>query len=539
MSAWHALASSALRALARRQLALPAPQSEVVSAREWVALADGTRLETLVVRPREAARGSLLVRSAASLEPRQPLSLLAGPLAEQGLAVAIQECRGLRDSEGKFAPFAHEASDGADAIHWLTAQPWFAAPLQLAGFGYGGYAAFAALARSPAPIERLFVGHASRDPYAWLHAGGALQLEAAFSLAFALAGAEQSHGEALSLERALRHRPLREADRVGMRRLDWLREWLAHPARDAFWEAKVAPLPARPPHALLLAEWNHPALAAQLADYAALAAASEQAGAGGAALEIGAAGSASRRQSLRRIGEALRTAIRFLLPDADVRRAPVRVFDGGAQRWREGAPWPPAGTVVRRLHLRGDGRAQGVDGDGRLESEAPGAFEPSDRFAYDPADATPSDDSRAERGDVLCFETPPLAAALALAGAVHAELYVASDAPVTDFCARLVAVDAEGRETALCEGIARGDAQAVEAGAWRVVVACGSACWRIAAGGRLRLEIASASHPRFDRGPNTSAAPADAGADGNALARQTLFHDAAHASCLEFEASEA
>jgi putative CocE/NonD family hydrolase len=527
---------SALRALARRQLALPAPRSAVVSAREWMALADGTRLATLVVRPRVTARGSLLVRTAASLEPRQPLALLAGLLAEQGLAVALQECRGLRESEGKFAPFAHEAADGADAIHWLTAQSWFAAPLHLAGFGYGGYAAFAALARSPVQVERLFVGHAARDPYAWLHAGGALQLEAALSLAFALAGAEQGDGEALSLERALRHRPVREADRVGMRRLDWLREWLAHPARDAFWDALVAPLPARPPHALLLAEWNHPVLAAQLADHLALAAASEQAGAGGAALEIGAAGGASRRQSLRRIGEGLRTAIRFLLPDPGVQRAPVRVFDGGAQRWRESASWPPAGVVTRRLHLRGDGRAQGTDGDGRLESEPTGAFEPADRFVYDPADATPSDASSADRGDVLCYATPPLAAPLSLAGAVRAELHVASDAPATDFCARLVAVDAAGREAPLCEGIARasGPAADVEA-ARRVVVECGSACWRIAPGGQLRLEIASASHPRFDRASNTAGEPSGADADGGALARQTLFHDAAHASCVVFE----
>ena len=531
---------SALRALARRQLALPAPRSATVSAREWVALPDGTRLATFVVRPREPARGTLLVRSAAPQGPRRPLALLAGLLAEQGLAVALQECRGLRESEGKFAPFAHEAADGADAIHWLTAQPWFAAPLHLAGFGYGGYAAFAALARSPVPVERLLVGHAARDPYAWLHAGGALQLEAAFSLAFALAGAEDGAGEALSLERALRHRPVKEADRVGMRRLDWLREWLARPARDAFWDALVAPLPARPPHALLLAEWNHAALAAQLADHAALVAACEQAGAGSAALEIAGVSRARRFQSLRRVREGLRTASRFLLPDLGAQRAPVRVFDGGAQRWRESVSWPPAGVTLRRLFLRGDGHAQSAEGDGRLESESAGAFEPPDRFVYDPADATPSDASRAERGDVLCYDTPPLASPLALAGAVRAELCVASDAPATDFCARLVAVGAAGGEAVLCEGIARASGSAADGDApRRVVVECGSACWRIGPGGRLRLEIASASHPRFDRASNTPREPACAEADGGALARQTLFHDAAHPSCVVIEVSDA
>jgi putative CocE/NonD family hydrolase len=531
---------SALRALARRQLALPAPRCATVSAREWIALPDGTRLATSVVRPREPARATLLVRSAAPLGPRRPLALLAALLAEQGLAVVLQECRGLRDSEGKFAPFVHEAADGADAIHWLTAQPWFAAPLHLAGFGYGGYAAYAALARSHVPVDKLLVGHAARDPYAWLHAGGALQLEATFSLAFALAGAEQGDDASISLERALRHRPVLDADRVGMRRLDWLREWISRPTRDGFWDALVAPLPARPPHALLLAEWNHPALAAQLADHGALVAACEKTGTGSAALEIAGVVGAGRRESMRRIREGLRTAARFLLADLAARRPPVRVFDGGAQRWRESASWPLPGVVTRQLFLRGDGAAQGADGEGRLESEAPGASEPPDRFVYDPADATTSDTSRAARGDVLCFATPPLTSPLALAGALRAELQVASDAPATDFCARFVAVDAAGGEAVLCEGIARVSGSGADAGApRRVVVACGSACWRIGPGGRLRLEVASASHPRFDRASNTEGEPASAEADGCAVARQTLFHDAARASCVVVEVIDA
>jgi predicted acyl esterase len=530
---------SVWRALARRQLALPAPRSPAVSSREWVALADGTRLATVIVRPRDPARGTLLVRSAASLDARRPLALLARVLAEQGLAVALQECRGLRDSEGKFAPFAHEGADGADAIRWLASQPWFSAPLHLAGFGYGGYAAFAALARSSVPVERIVVGYAARDPHAWLHAGGALQLETAFSLGFALAAAELGDDAAISLERALRHRPVCEADRVGMRRLEWLREWLERPARDAFWDALVAPLPERPPHALLLAEWGHPALAAQLADHTALVAACARADAGGAALQIGDTGGAGRRRAWRRIVEGLRAAARFLLPDPAARPAPVRVFDGGAQRWRESATWPPAGVAQCRLHLRGGGRAQGEGGDGRLDGEPPGAFEPPDRFVYDPADATPSSLSRAARGDVLCYATPPLTAPLALAGSVRAELHVESDAPATDFCARLVAADAAGEETLLCEGIARTSAAAAEGGAGprRVLVECGSACWRIGAGGSLRLEIASASHPRFDRTSNTREEPARA-ADAGALARQTLYHDAAHPSCVVIETSD-
>jgi putative CocE/NonD family hydrolase len=224
----------------------------------------------------------------------------------------------------------------------------------------------------------------------------------------------------------------------------------------------------------------------------------------------------------------------------------VRVFDAGAARWRESACWPPPRVAPRRLHLRGDGRAQGADGDGRLEVEPPGSFEPPDRFVYDPADATPSgapgprrdgSGSRARRGDVLCYATAPLEAPLLLAGSVRAELHVASDAPATDFCARLVAVDPAAGEAPICEGAARVALPAPQSDSTprRVVVECGAACWRVGAGSRLRLEIASASHPRFDRATNTLEEPARA-ADAGAPARQTLFHDAAHPSCLVVEA---
>src|SRR5262249_22384019 len=157
----------------------------------------------------DGARSTLLVRSAAGVHrASHPLVRLASLLAEQGVAVVVQECRGLHASEGRFEPFVHEAADGRDALRWVCEQAWFAPPLCLAGVGYGGYAAYAALAGSPAPVERLVVGFAARDPYAWLHAGGALRLAAAFELAFALAAMERSGEGAPRLAHALRHRPL-------------------------------------------------------------------------------------------------------------------------------------------------------------------------------------------------------------------------------------------------------------------------------------------------------------------------------------------
>jgi putative CocE/NonD family hydrolase len=535
---------SAWRAVARRWLALPPPRCRALSSCEWVALSDGTRLATRVTRPAgggAAPLGTLLVRSDEIVHaPRRPLPLLAALLAEQGLAVVLQECRGLRASEGEFTPFVHEASDGADALGWLAKQPWFTPPLALAGFGYGGYAAFAALSRSPLPAERLVVGYAARDPYAWLHAGGALRLSATFEQAFALGAAQRDAPDSFDVERALRHRPVREADRVGMRRLDWLREWLDHPRRDDFWESRVAALPAHPPETLLLAGFGHPALAAQLADREALSALAATTARGSVALEIRPGSAPTRRQALALLADALRAAHGFVRSEPARRRSPVRVFEVRAGRWRESATWPLPGATSHRLYLRGEGLAQGAEGDGRLDAAPPGAAEPCDVFVYDPADATPSAPSRALRGDVLCYASAALAAPLALCGSVRAELHVASDAPVTDFSATLVEVDAAGFERPICDGIARVEREAglASGAAQRVVVDCDAACWRVAAGSLLRLDIASASHPRFDRAPNTREEPARAGADAGVPARQTVFHDAARASCLILESLE-
>jgi predicted acyl esterase len=509
------------RAPAQRLLALPPSRVRVATSVEWPAMRDGVRLATRCVRPSGAARGTLLVRGADAVHAsRQPLPWLAARLAEQGLVVVLQECRGLHASEGVLAPFAQEADDGADTLAWLAEQGFFAPPLSLAGAGYGGYAAWAALGASPLPVATLLVAHAARDPYAWLHAGGALRLGDAFALAFALAATERGAQLALDLSRALRHRPLSEADRVGARRIDWLRDWLARPERDAAWDALVPPLPGVLPRTLLLAHWDDSSLDAQRADAEALRRAGAE-----ASLEIGAARPVNRARGLLEGLQELRRAAAFLVAPGPAPLPPLRAWDGGAERWVE----PTTDAVEeRRFHLRADAR---------LDAAAPASDEGSDQYVYDPADATPSDATRSFRGDVLSYTSEPLAGPLELAGRVRAELHAATGAPATDFCVDLLAQEPDGATHVLAQGIARCRFESAEiARARRIDVDCGPAYFRLAAGWRLCVEVASASHPRFDRATNTREAPALAAADAGAPAVQTVFHDALRPSCVVVEA---
>ena len=105
--------------------------------------------------------------------------MLARLVAEQGHAVVVGGFRGLQESEGRFDPFRADGADGADLVDWIGKQPWCEGPLVLQGLGYAGHAAWATLASARRAVDGLVAGFTARDPYAWLHTGGALQLDSA------------------------------------------------------------------------------------------------------------------------------------------------------------------------------------------------------------------------------------------------------------------------------------------------------------------------------------------------------------------------
>jgi putative CocE/NonD family hydrolase len=411
-------------------------------------------------------------------------------------------------------------------------------------------------------VRALVVGFAGRSPYHWLHADGAFQLEWGLAFGVGLGDSVPVAPRALDLARATRFRPVREADRVAHRRTDWFRDWVDHPEPGEFWDAITPPLPEEPPASLLVGGLHHPALGAQLRDHEELCRLARRRSAPLPELLLGpwAATRLPRRERPRgagRLASAPGAVVDFLARralGASAAPAPVRVFVRGTQRWREAAGWPVPTAQTRTWYLRGDGRAN--DEGGGLSPDSPPADEPADHFVYDPADPVPTcggaslgrpgpvDQRSVEsRGDVLCYTSDALSEDLVVVGPVRVELFAASDAPRTDFTAKLVEVTRDGAATGLCDGIARrggrpepradaddrwlapGVAERFEIDLW--AVSC-----RIRAGSRLRLEISSSNFPRFDRNPNTRAAPGSVAAGAAEIARQTVLHDAAHPSKL-------
>jgi len=232
------------------------------------------------------------------------------------------------------------------------------------------------------------------------------------------------------------------------------------------------------------------------------------------------------------------------------------LFILGEDRWRSEETWPLARAIPTDLHLRSDGSANSLLGDGRLDIAAPDADEPPDSFIADPRDPVPtvggnlccwqivnepgSFDQRGveERQDVLVYSTEPLAVDTEVTGPVRLRVFVSSEAADFDVTAKLMDVRPDGRAFNLAEGIRRvryrngtdraellpvGEIAEVE-----VDLIATANLFRV--GHRIRLEVAASNWPRFDANPQTGDAP-DAGSEPRA-ARHTVHHDAAHPSRL-------
>jgi putative CocE/NonD family hydrolase len=388
-------------------------------------------------------------------------------------------------------------------------------------------------------VAAIAAGFGARDPYAWLHPAGVLQLEAALALAARLDGRAGYDPSALDLERAGRHRPVGECDRVALRELPAFRDWLAHPERDAWWRERTPVLPESPPRALFVSGWYECAFPAAYADFEAFDARSAESGSSAPELLLGPWGAAplpraERARETREIAVIARALLRFTAHAVGARATrdlPAHVYVRGAG-WREATRWPPAARAERTLYLRGDGRANSAAGDGRLADE-PGE-DRADTFVADPADPVPSLGGAAvsgvagaadqrpvqERGDVLCFTSEPLTAAVEIAGRVRLTLHAAASAHVEDTIAKLVAVEPSGAARWLAEGVAR-----AQPGANALEIDLGAAAARIATGARLRVEVAGSSLPRFARCEPGDRAPRV----------RTVYHGRTRASALHLE----
>jgi putative CocE/NonD family hydrolase len=206
----------------------------------------------------------------------------------------------------------------------------------------------------------------------------------------------------------------------------------------------------------------------------------------------------------------------------------VRYFTMGENKWHTSTSWPPAGAKTQTFFLGSGGKANTLNGDGRLLSQAPPKDTP-DAFTYDPMKPVNSYggnvcctgnavqagafDQRKmeERDDILVYTSEPLASGMEVSGPIEVTLYVSSDRKDTDFTVKLLDVYPDGRAYNLDETIQRvrwreGYDKPVWMEPGKVYkVSLGplnTSNW-FDAGHRIRIEVSSSNFPRFDRNMNT------------------------------------
>ena len=248
----------------------------------------------------------------------------------------------------------------------------------------------------------------------------------------------------------------------------------------------------------------------------------------------------------------LRWFDRFLkdIPNQIDQEAPVQIFVMGVNQWRTEQEWPLARAVATPWYLHSGGSANSASGDGTLSPAASGD-EPADQYTYDPLNPVPTaggaflmhplyqngpQDQRAieQRPDVLVFTSAPLTAPMEVTGPITVTLFAATDAPDTDFVARLVDVHPDGFARPLTDGIIR--ARMRNGFAHEELLTPGQVyeftidLWATSnvfgAGHQIRLDVTSSNFPRWDRNLNT-AEPYGEGTEA-VVARQTILHDRAH-----------
>ncbi|MEU4226997.1 CocE/NonD family hydrolase [Nonomuraea sp. NPDC026600] len=534
-----------------------------------VPMRDGIRLNAVVYRPAEGTAPTLLVRT-----PYGVSSAFVGmagngagfpnatSFVDAGFAVIWVETRGTFGSEGIFRPKLDEPQDGYDTIESIVAQPWSDGRVAMYGPSYLGMTQWAAAIADHPALKAIAPMQTAMDVHAlWHHPGGALSLSAVTTWHALMylnnevremirGNGDMERISALSAGLADQlslndHTPL--ADHPLLAGRGWLDEILEHPDYDAFWDAQdfSAALSKVTVPVLAVGGWFDLFIGQQLRDFQNYqkSAGSAEAVAGSRLIvgpwdhnptlaghfrdhDFGLFASAG---AIDLTGEHIRHFQRWLGPQPPAPQMPspsrVKLFVMGVDEWRDFDNWPVPNAHPVSYYLAPPTEPGARSG--KLTAH-PAESEHHYEYSYDPADPVPTTggsqiptlwgfsgpaDQRPldSRPDILSFETAPLDRDTDVIGFISATLFVQSNAPDTDFTAKLIDVHPDGKALGLCDGIVRmryrdslRTPEPMESGeVYEVSVDMAVTANVFRAGHRIRVDISSSNFPRFDRNTNT------------------------------------
>jgi uncharacterized protein len=544
-----------------------------------VRMRDGVSLFADVYRPVDERRYPVIVSLTPYSTERFPSAYATGVyLARRGYVYVYPDVRGRHESEGVWEPFFDDGRDAYDTIEWAARQPWSNGKVAMQGGSYLGQNQWRAAQAAPPSLVTIFPSVASTSIYHdWITLNGGWRLSFNFgwgpvrqeSRIMQNTGPHTVEGlRAIHFDELQRHLPLNTMQQLAGRNARFYDDWLANPDYNDYWTPlNVEEMFDRitiPAHTF--GGWFDIFSQGTLRGYVGM---SQKAGS-----EV------ARRMSHMIIGpwghgssqkfgdldfgptahvEINQVEVRWYdywlkgIPNGLDTEPPVKLFVMGRNEWVYEHEYPLARTDYRPMYFSSGGRANGDRGDGRLQWEKPTGSSSPDRFEYDPANPVPSlggnnccgtptpagpKDQRPieSRQDILLYTSEPLGEPIEVTGPVKVVLYASSDAPDTDFVAKLVDVHPDGASYNMAEGIMRARYREslstpvmMKAGEiYRFEIDLVGTSVEFRKGHRIRVHVTSSHFPQFDRNPNTGAA---FGTSAELrVANQTIYHDAERAS---------
>jgi putative CocE/NonD family hydrolase len=578
---------SALTAIATASL-LPGASRESFDSfsqrTEMVPMRDGVKLSSDVYLP--AKGGQPVAGKFPVLVERTPYSgkgrrRSADLLARRGYAVIIQDCRGRYASEGKFTPF-EDGPDGYDTIEWAAMQPWSDGRVGTFGGSYTGMDQYYASMLRPPHLVGMFVQMAGSSLYDSVSYPGGTPNEAWMVWLLRDASTSQraaQHKEAAAaIDQMIRtnlsqwmKQPPTEREKILSEFPDQreaFRDSYRHASLDTFWKARrfytagyyeeMKDVPM-----MFVTGWYDQFMDGTIEVFSALSRMQKTEkklmvgpwphGIGTDTCGNATFGAGTTEDQAALVADwfdhVLRQVPFALISDETVQT--FRMGGGNAARdqrgklnvgggWHTSPTWPPPGIRQARYYIHGDGS---------LNTAIP-ANEEASRYEFDPADPVPSLGGRYQipgvppcvqnqntprldkRPDILSYSSAPLDTRVELSGRIRASLAISSDAPDTDFTAKLMDVFPDGYALILADGELRvryrnslEKPELMKPGeVYQVVIDLGSTSTLFGAGHRIRVDISSSNFPKFEPNPNTGEA---VGAWTHLVkAHNVVYHDA-------------
>jgi uncharacterized protein len=506
----------------------------------------------------------------------------------RGYVAVYQDTRGRHGSEGEDRVYADDAADGHDTLEWIAAQPWTNQMVGMSGSSAGATTTFAAASTRHPSLRAFFAQAGASSIYDdVVYEGQSIELERLWLwVARNIPGLSASHRESVMRHSAVSAEALEAAADSAIARFarldaeshatppfvgspDWLwlpltgypdfavcqpflNEIITHPAPDAFRARhnfrRTIDIPG-----FHVTTWCDIFLTSVLAAFNDL-----QARTGTQKLWIGpnehsfvyASNFWPRDPYFEWFDYWLKGEETGIMGEPPVFYSPYAwIEDRAAYKpadWVHAECWPPRSTRPKRLYLRGDG---GIAEDG------PGGAPRS--YNYDPRrpiptlggrnmliDAGPRDQrpvqSLPDYG--LIYRRDALRENLTIAGAVRVTLHVQSSCPDTDFVAKLIEVEPDGRAMLLMDGVVRamyrdpsGEPKPLVPGrAEPVTIDLGQIHHTFRAGHRLEVDVTSSNFPRRARNTNSGNPVLASDSEGDIrVATNTVHHAAATPSFIE------